>query len=262
MRRRRGFTLVEVVAAAGLVALLVLMVAAALDSMSSTFRHLTTKARAQSEARAGMDAVVRSVRGARPLGACRIGGDVRRDVALDDCRRVAGGRVGEAGAALEEAAADRVVLYAYAAPDDRSGPVALRPPDRVEVSVTADGRLQLKRWAATAAATYTNPAWPATPTLVREIGVVATREVFSFFTADGDELPFADGRLAAEDLGRVALVRAAPTFTYRRGQARVEANAATFTLETFVALSGDRLGREDCFTGDRSVTVDGVGCGR
>lgn len=72
LRRRRGFTLLELTIVMALSVVFAALVAQALQGLNRAAVDITDRAVSQDQARQGMDLAAQALRGARPLGACEV----------------------------------------------------------------------------------------------------------------------------------------------------------------------------------------------
>lgn len=237
-RRRRGFTLVEILVASSLAGMFGLVIATSLVSTTRLANSSLDRARLESEVRDLTDTTVRYLRGARPAGSCV----EPPGVPLDACRRVA-----ESGPALQYAAANEVWFYSYATDLGTSAGDVLRVPDCVQI-VFENSTMTVRRYPGLLGSTYTTPAWEGSAQVLRVVDGEATTSPFTFFAADGTVVPVSPVPLGSRScagvvsdpdidaLEKVALVKVATQATSTRTEQRTEA------LEVYVELPSARYG--------------------
>lgn len=261
-RRRRGFTLTELVVVLTLSSIVGAMLIAALISSSDALQRTVARADAQRGARELLDVAVLALRGARPLARCGDVADTLLATPTPPCVRAV-----ETGPVLEAASASSLVFYAYSDVDDgQSRHVPDAAPDRIVVAVEGDGGghvLTLTRQRPRAGTTYTDAdatactgavgagrggcgTWRAADRSATVTGLVDDA-VFAYLDDQGNCV--ADGAgdaavcdpptrpLDADERERVALVRLAPRFAWTEFRGRRQ---VTWAPQEWVALTGSR----------------------
>jgi hypothetical protein len=252
----------ELVVVMSLAAVVALMVGMSMDSLFASTNAAVHRSEARQDVRAALDEASRSIKGARPLGACfdtppaTLTGPPDTSTAASVCNRI-----GEWGPALEAASPDSLTVYSYSyVKDDEVGSdLSAKLPDKVVIGVSPDDPdvFQVVRYGPDRSTSYTNVRFldgPGdAPTLARRVSGLdqSSQALFTYYDATGNEIAGtgAGGALGPGQLSDVALVRVAPHVTYRDRQRDV-ANNVAFDDELFIALAGTRFDRESSWTGD------------
>jgi len=232
-RRRRGFTLVEVVVAAGLATALALALSTVLVSSSNVSRTTLVKSATEQQVRDLNETVVRFLRAATPMQTC-----VSPENATTTCLVARENQ----SAFITAPTATRMEFYAYTTATTGSTPG--RAPDKVTVESVVDGgaqviRVQVEPAAVTSRVTGTwSSGGPAT--VVRNVTLqapprnapatappVVAQQVFSF----RDQFGAATAAPAA-----IAVVVFNPQVTVRLG-----VDTRVFGTPVFVPLPGKGL---------------------
>lgn len=241
-----GFTLIEMLTVLFMSAVLGLIITQVVSGTTATTQHLLSETQARSNAHVAMTSMQRALRGARPLGACLDTG-IPADKDLTSCRRVGEYPTTDpAHPAIVSATGSDIVFYAN---DSGSAQrctlatdpgAALRPAERVEVSVDAANRLVVRRWCPPKDATYTDELgkfltekpMTAAPDLVLDGGTVLDRTIFAYTDAGGAQLTPDPTTGQVTSPARIAMVEVTPRFGAGHGR-----SAADFTADIFVPLS-------------------------
>jgi len=223
--KQRGFTLVELLIAAGLSMAFGVILAISLTSTSELVRSSTEKALLEQQVRDVVDVTTRYMRSARALGYCEH--PETGATPVDSCIIVT-----ERDAPFVTAEENRAVFYSYADVEaavlDGTG-TYLSVPHRVEIYLDIDpntgvGGVVVERYDPLPGSTYTTPDWETEGDIIAVMTAArppASEEqedpyarrpippMFQYYSATGTRLDV-DGVVATNDLIRVALVRFSP----------------------------------------------------
>lgn len=177
-RRNRGFTVMEIVVASTLAALLAWVIVAALASTQRLAQVSIERGRMNSEVRQITDLAVKYLRSARPRGTCIL---PPGDVMLSSCTRPA-----ETGPAVIFASHSEIWFYGYLA--GAAQDPALRAPDCIQLAFTAAGQMTITRFRPGYYATYTNPVWGSAAEALRSIRAAGSATPLESFTSGGDPI--------------------------------------------------------------------------
>lgn len=227
-RARRGFSLIELLIAAGLSVIFASAVSVALVNTMSLTQDSLARGTLEQRVRQVSDTMVFFLRGAGAPGVC-LDPNAPGGWPLADC-----GSVGERSSAFDVAAGTSMTFYSYATQLDGSTDASvLDVPDKV-VFAYADGKITIERYAPVSSATYTNPSWVTDPELVRELAATVSggTPLFRFFDSAGVSLTDTSGAVPQADLPRIALVEVHP-----RVETQVRGESRTAGLDLAVAVT-------------------------
>lgn len=263
--RRRAFSLVEMVVALALSAIIGLMVVQALDSTSQRASDNTLSAQAQSAARETVDELTRALSAARLPLVCQGEGSLRPGSIMDpNCRNYAVPSLNNRSSVIY--ASERcVIFYAYtreeaadwvSTPGSLSSNAVLRTPDAVvarAANVSGMSTLLVERFPATTvgytgveAEALCNPNnFPGTlggktsvhtTFIQRPLSPSSPPQIFTFLDREGTKIPFP---IVSTALSKVAIVDVNAVFDaakVRTSETNQEGRK-TFELDLSVVLS-------------------------
>lgn len=222
IRRRRGFSMIELIVAAGISMGFAYMLSLSLASTSEVARDTLAKASIADDTRQLADTASRYLRGAVPPGTCEQPVGVARTSLCE--------RVGTGPSAFEAASSSRAVFYTYgSAGADATGEAKV--PDKVEISLNGTV-MTIQRYPATSTE-YVAPSWSPTPQVVRVVDAEGSTAAFKFYNASGTQL--SDATLAtAAGLRQIALVEFTPRVSLTVGGENFASE-----LKVFAAVGGE-----------------------